>query len=214
MVTPSSPQLAFSPAAQRNRALILDVLNPRIEALLMRQQNNPQLPNSARMRVLEIASGSGQHIEYFASNWPQLDWLPSDYNESVLADIAQRTAHLENVKLPIQLDVCGTWPKIKANIVLVANMFHISPIETVAGFFTGAAQICSDDGFLLTYGPYKMNGQHTATTNAEFDQSLRQRNTLWGIRDIELIESEASKSGFALQETISMPANNYCLVFA
>ena len=47
----------------------------------------------------------------------------------------------------------------------------------------------------------------------KFDESLKSRNELWGIRDMVEIEKHALKQGFLLKHKVKMPANNYCLLF-
>ena len=62
-----------SPAAERNRGPLLEVLAR-------------ELP--ARGNLLEIASGPGQHAVFFAAAFPDLVWQPSDPRDEALASIA------------------------------------------------------------------------------------------------------------------------------
>lgn len=191
---------AFSAAAERNSGPILEVLS-RV------------LPASGR--VLEIASGTGQHVSCFAAALRRLHWLPSEPNEAMHASIRSHVsrAGLRNVDEPIVLDVVGRWPEIEVDAVIVANMLHISPVATLPGLCVGAASVCRRGGVLHIYGPFKQYGQHTSPSNAEFDDSLVKRDLAWGIRDIEQVIEVAEGCGFALVEQTKMPANNFSLVF-
>ena len=190
----------FSPAAERNKEVILSVLRD-------------VLPRSGD--VLEIASGTGQHILHFAKALPDLHWLPSEPDESYrvpLHDIIEQ-AGLINVAEPIDLDVLETWPDITVNAVIVANMLHISPFATVQGLVAGAARVLVPDGILHVYGPFKAGGEFTSPSNEDFDVSLRARNELWGIRDLEEVTLVAIEQGLQCISIKPMPANNFSLVY-
>ena len=62
-----------APATLRNRAGIAELLAE-------------WLPETGR--VLEVASGSGEHIVYFASHFPALRWQPSDPQPAAQRSIA------------------------------------------------------------------------------------------------------------------------------
>ena len=191
---------AFSAAAQRNSGPILEVLS-RV------------LPMTGR--VLEIASGTGQHVSYFAAELSGLNWLPSEpkvaMHDSIRAHV--HAAGLSNVDDPIVIDVLERWPELEVDAVIVANMLHISPVATLPALCKGAAAVCRRNGILHIYGPFKQAGQHTSMSNTEFDESLRERNEAWGIRDVEQVIEAAERCGFELMEQNEMPANNYSLVF-
>ena len=190
-----------APAAARNRQPILDVLTPRLPA---------------RGLVLEIASGSGEHIVHFAEALPDLVFQPSDPSPEARASIddwAQSLA-LGNVRLALALDAAGDlWQLECANAVLCCNMIHIAPWEAAVGLIAGASRILQKDGTLYLYGPYRRGGRHTAPSNEAFDLDLRRRNPAWGVRDLETVASLAEAQGFGLPEIIDMPANNLSLVF-
>jgi len=121
----------------------------------------------------------------------------------------------ENLLPPIELDVCSPpWPIASADALLCINMIHISPWETTESLFRGAGALLAGDSPLVTYGPYRLHGEHSAPSNAAFDESLRSRNPRWGVRDIDELIELAGRTGFALQESMSMPANNMTLVWA
>jgi SAM-dependent methyltransferase len=190
-----------APAADRNKDPILAVLR-RV------------LP--ARGLVVEIASGTGQHVVYFARALPALTWQPSDSDAAALASIAAWIAaeQLSNVNMPILLDVCRSpWPVSDAQAMVCINMIHIAPWAAARALFAGAGEILPPGGVLFLYGPYRRCGGHTAPSNEAFDAQLRSQNLDWGVRDLEDVEGLGHRSGFALEETIAMPANNFSLVF-
>ncbi len=190
------------PATARNREPILAVLR-RV------------LP--ARGRVLEIASGAGEHAVFFARAMPGINWQPSDPDlharESIAAWIAAEA--LGNVAPPLDIDVCAEDWGVEApfDALVAINMIHISPWEATLGLMAGAGRVLRDGGLLYTYGPYKREGRHTAPSNEAFDASLKARDASWGVRDVADVERAASVHGFVLSEIIDMPANNASLVF-
>jgi SAM-dependent methyltransferase len=174
--------------------------------------------------VLEIGSGTGQHVVTFAEQTPDLAWWPSDVDEAHLRSIAAWRAHshLPNVRPPLRIDVAdsdwssnpefGLPPELLA--ILCANVIHISPWRVAEGLVTGAARLLRPGARLFLYGPFKRGGQHTADSNAAFDASLRHRNPEWGVRDMKDVEAAADRVGLKLVETVAMPANNFILVIA
>jgi len=92
-------------------------------------------------------------------------------------------------------------------------MIHISPWVVTEGLMRGASRVLRSGGILFIYGPYKIDGRHTAPSNKDFDASLRARNVEWGIRDLSDVTHLAARRGFALAETVPMPANNLSVVF-
>jgi SAM-dependent methyltransferase len=191
----------FMPAAERNKDPILDVLK-RV------------LPTSGL--VLEIGSGTGQHVVHFARALPQLLWQPSDLDAEFRDSITlwQAQEKLPNVRPPIALDVCRQpWPVNHADAVVSINMIHVAPPDATAGLLSGAANVLPSPGLLFLYGPFRRHGQHTAPSNAAFDAQLRARDPRWGLRDIEEVERLALEAGFSAAEVVPMPSNNFSLVF-
>lgn len=185
----------------RNRAPILDVLK-RV------------LPASGL--VVEIASGSGEHAAFFAKALPGLSWQPTDIDASAFPSIAahRAAAGAPNLLAPLRLDTTAEpWPVAQAAAVACNNMIHISPWAATEGLMRGASRVLHSGGILFLYGPYKIDGRHTAPSNEEFDASLRARNAEWGIRDLGDVTALAVRHGFALVETVAMPANNLSVVF-
>jgi Protein of unknown function (DUF938) len=192
---------AFAPAFERNRQAILDVLR-RV------------LPS--RGTVVEVASGTGQHATFFSEHLPALRWQPSDVSPEALQSIAAWVgeAARDNLLPPLELDVrWARWPVTEANALLCINMMHISPWETTEALFRGAGELLAAGSPLITYGPYRLHGEHTAPSNATFDESLRSRNSRWGVRDLDELNELAVSTGFTLEERIAMPANNMTLVW-
>ncbi|MFO7564219.1 MAG: DUF938 domain-containing protein [Enhygromyxa sp.] len=192
------PRLDY-PATRRNRDAILAVLRE-------------VLPASGT--VLELASGSGQHVAHFASALPKLRWQPSDLDSALFTSIAAWTQALTNVAQPLTLDVTSNpWPIERCKAVMCANMIHIAPWEACLGMLDGVARTLEGDGPLCLYGPFKRGGAHTAPSNAEFDRSLQARDPRWGVRDLDEVAKEANRRGLALDRVFEMPANNLTVVF-
>lgn len=191
----------FAPATGRNRQPILDVLR-RV------------LPDTGL--VLEVASGTGQHAVFFSEHLCGLRWQPSDASVDGLRSIQAwvEDSALENLLPPIELDVRSPrWPIASADALLCINMIHISPWDTTESLFHGASAVLAGGSPLITYGPYRLHGEHSAPSNAAFDESLRSRNPRWGVRDIDALIELAGRTGFELQECVPMPANNMTLVW-
>ena len=91
-------------------------------------------------------------------------------------------------------------------------MIHISPYRCTEALFQSAARCLGQEGILLTYGPYNVDGT-MVESNVAFDESLRTRNSSWGIRRLEEVELTAKSNGFGLEQVFSMPANNLCVTF-
>jgi len=166
--------------------------------------------------VLEVASGSGEQAAFFAQQLPPLLWQPTEFHQRSLASIAahRAAANAPNLLPPLYLDASSQhWPVKHADALVCINMIHITPWSVSEGLMAGAQRMLSSGGILYLYGPYKIEGRHTAASNAEFDISLRTQNPQWGIRDLAEVRDLAKRHGFTLTETISMPANNLSVIF-
>jgi SAM-dependent methyltransferase len=197
-------ELAFSAPSERNKQPILEQLL----ALLPPQG-----------RALEVASGTGQHVVWFAQHLPGWQWQPTDqtdeYFESIHARIAG--AGLANVAPPHPLDVLHEpWAAVDEALDLIycANMLHIAPWACCAALMRGAARHLAPGGRLVTYGPYLEDEVPTAESNLAFDASLRRRNPQWGLRRLQDVEAVARAAGLALAARHAMPTNNLLLVWA
>jgi SAM-dependent methyltransferase len=174
--------------------------------------------------VLELGSGTGQHIATFARRTPRLTWWPSDLNPRHLASIAAWRQHesLGNLHAPQRIDLSDpdwTWQQDgQAGGALAAmlciNVLHISPWRVSENLIAGAARLLRGGGRLFVYGPFMRDGAHTAPSNAAFDASLRAQNPAWGVRDLHDLRALAAPAGLTLADMLPMPANNLVLVFA
>ena len=189
-----------APATLRNRDAILDVLRQVLPADGL---------------VLEVASGTGEHVVHFARALPALTWQPSDPDPAARESIAAWVASedTDNVLPPLDLEVGSPWPLDHADAVICINMVHIAPWPATLALVAGAARLLPRTGVLVLYGPYRREGQHTAPSNEAFDQQLRSSNPDWGVRDLEAVTKAAASHGLVLQDVIAMPANNFCVVF-
>ena len=190
-----------APSPERNKQPILEVL-ARV------------LP--PRGLVLEIGSGTGQHVAHFAKALPALVFQPSEMDVERHASIEAWAAadNLSNVKPPLAIDVTKRpWPVFAADAVVCINVIHISPWEATLALMAGAGRILRAGGVLVTYGPDLRSGAHTSQSNEAFDASLRASNPLWGVRDIGKVAEAAGHEGLALEEVVPMPANNFTLVW-
>jgi hypothetical protein len=178
----SDPRLYY-PHVARNREPILRVLK-RV------------LP--PRGLILELASGSGEHVTYFA--------------QSIAAH--RTAANAPNVLSPLWLDAMSEeWSVQRADALVCINMIHITPWAACKGLMTGAERTLRSGGILYLYGPYQIDGRHTAQSNEEFDAWLRTQSAQWGVRDLAEVTALAQRHAFSLRETVPMPANNLSVIF-
>jgi len=191
----------FTDSAERNKGPILDLL-----ARVLPRQGV----------VLEIASGTGQHVLHFAQALPGLVWQPSDPDPELRESIELRVKEqqLANVNRPIDLDATRLpWPLQAADAVVCINMIHVAPWTATLALLEGAKALLAAQHVLFLYGPYRRFGQHTSRSNEQFDADLRAHDPEWGLRDLEAVSDVAAGAGFVLAETVEMPANNFSLVF-
>ncbi|XP_054154335.1 methyltransferase-like 26 [Oppia nitens] len=202
-------------AADRNKDAILQVLTTIVKSHYNNQDIQP-------LNALEIGSGSGQHVTHMARHLPHIRWQPTDVDQSLFESINSYIKHfnLTNVCPAVQLDVSSPsnrWPIFeseKFDLIYCANVIHISPWKCTIGLFEGSSMILSPkSGLLLTYGPYACDGVITPDSNVSFDDSLRQSNPEWGLRDIRDLKELATTNGLSFVSMHEMPANNKILVF-
>jgi hypothetical protein len=191
-----------SPSTARNRQPILDVLRPRL---------------TSGARVLEVASGAGEHAIFLAGAMPDVRWQPTDRDDEALASIAawRAQAGLRNLAPPLRLDAAepSTWPTDEVDAVVCINMIHIAPWAACEGLVALAGRRLGAGGRLFLYGPFLEAGVATAPSNLAFDESLKARDPAWGVRDLAVVSAAAAAHGLALAERIEMPANNLVVVF-
>lgn len=191
----------FASSTARNRGPILDVLRDILPA---------------KGLALEIASGAGEHVVFFAAAFPHVTFCPSDPNAEARQSIAAwiAAAGVANVHAPLDLDVERIpWPIGAADAMICINMIHISPWSATETLFEGARRTLPEKAPLYLYGPYRRGGAHTAPSNAEFDASLRARNANWGVRELEAVAEVAHGKGFGDPHIVEMPANNLSVIF-
>jgi hypothetical protein len=188
-----------APATARNRAPILAVLRD-------------ILPPSGL--VLEVASGTGEHVRFFADALPQLDWQPSDPDPDALASIEAWSEGSPNIRPPIRIDAArANWPIGRADAILCINMAHISPWAATEGLFASAARALPQGAPLYLYGPYRRSDTPTAPSNEAFDASLKAQDPRWGLRELDDMITLGERCGLGFERIVEMPANNLSLVF-
>ncbi len=205
-----------APATSRNFSPIHDLLIER----------NLLCPG---VRILEIASGTGQHAYAFLSRYPELLWQTSEPKLEGVLSIQAYLKELQtkstknnhygaklNLLEPIHADIKGLMTRLKSNydLIFTSNLLHISEASTTPNFFTLASQVASPQGKCFIYGPFNRKGQYTSESNARFDQEfLKAQNDEWGLRDIDWVREHAQNIGWLLEDAIDMPANNFALIF-
>ncbi|PPJ40884.1 MULTISPECIES: DUF938 domain-containing protein [unclassified Pseudoxanthomonas] len=189
----------FAPSCERNQDPILEVL---------------QRHFGDTRRVLEVGSGTGQHAVHFAAAMPNVSWQASD-RADYLPGIALwlDEAALANTPPAVELDVDGRWPDAMFDAVFTANSLHIMGWPQVEAFFAGVGAVLEPGGLLVVYGPFNVGGEFTSESNRAFEQWLKDRDPVSGIRDIEAVDALARGIGLVRVEDNAMPANNRCIVW-
>lgn len=187
----------YSPSCERNKDLILPVLKE-------------VLPKSGT--VLEVGSGTGQHAAYFADGLPHLVWQPTELAEnflSIQAWVAE--SGLPNLCAPLELDLLAgpeRWPVTSAAAVVCINTVHIVAWQGVENLFAGAGRILVPGGAMYVYGAYRYTARPLEPSNEDFDQWLKARDPVSGVRDFEAVNALAHQNGLVLAGDRAMPGNN------
>ena len=170
-------------------------------------------------RVLEIASGTGEHGAFLTESFPELHWTYSDIDAAGRASQAawRDTAGHDRLAGPLAIDASSDdWGEAEAggwDLIVSVNMIHISPFAATEGLLRGAGRLLKPGGHLFLYGPYARNGE-IAPSNAAFSDSLKSRDPAWGVRDLDRdIVPLATAQGLMLEDVIAMPANNFSVIF-
>ncbi|KAG0314098.1 hypothetical protein BGZ99_008370 [Dissophora globulifera] len=220
-------QKVFFAAAERNKDVIAEQLRPIL--------NNAQL-------VLEVGSGSGQHVYHLSKDLPDVIFQPTEYSVSLLPSIdayAEDLIKEGHYILPaLELDATNPehWQRVLTaaatatstessevgkepqqalyDLVMTTNVFHISPWIVSESIIRGAGQVLKSGGYLVIYGPFRRNGSFNTESNREFDATLRGRDSSWGVRDLEEVEKVAKEeAGLTLERVVDVPSNNYMVFF-
>ena len=196
----------FFSATQRNRECIGDVLSRIIK----------------KGSVLEIGSGSGEHAVFFQKRFPEIIWQTSDpelvHRKSISSWIEYEDLTKKMPK-PLEIDLEKIPWKIPLRLarslqgIVSINMIHVAKWTCTIALFKRAGKLLKVGQFLFLYGPFKISNKHISKSNYFFDNKLKMQNYLWGIRNIEEVTDEAKKNGFIQEDIISMPANNYSIIY-
>ena len=197
----------FFSATQRNRDFIGDVLSRIIKKNGL---------------ILEIGSGSGEHAVVFQKRFPEIIWQTSDpdlmHRKSIISWIEYEELN-NKMPQPLELNVENIPWSFPLNLlhslqgIVSINMIHIAQWSCTKALFKGAGKLLNKGQFLILYGPFKIGNKHTSQSNYFFDNSLKMQNDLWGIRNLEEVTFEAKNNGFFQEDIISMPANNFSIIY-
>jgi hypothetical protein len=171
--------------------------------------------------ALELASGAGLHVNYFAPYFPQIRFQPSDFDADVFDSIKQKRAAAANTNVadPIRIDLTdsATWPPRehqRYDVIFVINIFQVAPVSIADGIAALAARLLKDSGFVAIYGPFKVDGAYTTPSNESFDKEILAAGVAeWGLKDVRDLESAARPHGLVLRQRLDLPANNFILLF-
>jgi len=196
----------FFSATQRNRDCIGDVLSRIIK----------------KGSVLEIGSGSGEHGVFFQKRFPGINWQTSDpelVHRKSISSWIEYEGLTKKMPQPLEIDVEKIPWKIPSRLVhslqgiVSINMIHVAQWSCTVALFREAGKLLNEGKFLILYGPFKIGNKHTSQSNYIFDNSLKMKNESWGIRNLEEVNDEAKKNGFFQEDIISMPANNFSIIY-
>ncbi|KAE8259821.1 hypothetical protein A4X13_0g758 [Tilletia indica] len=224
-------------SAERNTPAIVDALLPHLTHLADRKGKGTPV------RVLELASGTGTHVAGFAkqASIARVVFQPTEADEWMCAHILKTisSADGKDTILPPQiLDLNETrdWDAVRKaqdasddsgsifDAVFAFNLLHITPFEVTHSIFQqldpklsqgqSLPTLNQSHGFIAFYGAFKEHeNDELSEGNAKFDADIRSRNPSFGIRSVDAVRDVAELHGYRLAERISMPANNWILIF-
>ena len=200
-----------APAADRNKEPILEIVRKYCNSL----------PNSGGIaQCLEISSGTGHHVVYFAHHFPEIVFQPTEYDRNNLPSIQEYVdeSGFTNIRPPLHVDITTditSWdlPVDLYDLMININMIHITPWQCSLALFQKAGELLKTNGMLLTYGPYARHGVISPESNIRFHNNLLAQNSEWGLRDVDDLEKIASIHHLVLESVEEMPSNNLTLIW-
>merc|ERR1712023_342073 len=114
------PAKKDAPHVGRNREAIRDVLLDHLPPC------RSDAPVERPLQVLEIASGTGQHAVYLATELKNVVWQPTDFDPVCLKSIQLwvEDSGTDSVKAPQLLDACqdaSMWPVAPGSVDVILN---------------------------------------------------------------------------------------------
>lgn len=192
----------YSASAARNAPFILEVLSQ-------------YLPDKGK--VLEIASGTGQHCTYFAKAFCNLEWQPSEINPKRLDSIQAyiKETNQVNINMPLSLDATAeNWAKeIDAyNVIIVINFFHLISNKEMKTLIRESSLALQTNSYFVIYGPFMRGGELTSDQDIKFHTSLFECDPDIGYKDDFDILDEIEANNLSPEAIIEMPSNNLMFV--
>ena len=192
----------YSASAARNAPFILEVLSQ-------------YLPDKGK--VLEIASGTGQHCTFFAKAFCNLEWQPSEINpkrlDSIQAYIKERNQ--VNINMPLSLDATAeNWAKeIDAyNVIIAINFFHLISNKEMKILIRESSLALQTNSYFVIYGPFMRGGEFTSDQDIKFHTSLIECDPDIGYKDDFDILDEIEANNLSPEAIIEMPSNNLMFI--
>lgn len=200
VVTAAEGAKLCNPAAQRNASAIVQMM----------REVAP-----AQGRALEIASGTGQHVQALATALPDIVWHPSDIAPERLASIDAYTSDLPNVRAARLLDATlPGWATLEEafDLIYLGNLLHLISQSAAQTVLTEAARTLAAGGTLVIYGPFMRDGTLTSEGDARFHAELQGANPAIGYKDDVWVKGVLTDSGLTLDKLRDMPANNLTFI--
>lgn len=205
---PKNNTYASTGSVDRNKGPIADALSRFIHS----EQHSPT-------KILEIASGFGDHIKVFASQHETIEFQPTEAQQECLDALAEIDSH--NIAGPLRLNVLDRrdWQLLGSNgvvydAVININMIHISPAEATRALFQGAASVLRPGGFILLYGAYlNRDGTFGSSNDMKFDRDLKSRDESFGLRNPTVVDSIARQFGFRMEFQQEMALGNKLFIW-
>ena len=195
----------------------------------------PQLfEYNSNINILEIGSGKGMHINYFADHFKKdytnnIIWQPTDRNSDAFHLIEESVTDYNTkdiVNTPLILDLNEMQHQInignnniKYDMIVAINVFHVASLQCwynlIQHSFYHLFNFDNPNRCLLIYGPFNLNGEYTSESNLKFDKFMKEtgNNHDYYLKDINELNDYANQYSLELSQTIEMPNNNFCFIF-
>jgi len=184
------------------------------------KSSTPQLFAGSDSVVLEIASGFGEAIYYFANCHPDVIFTPTDPQKPCIDRLRELAANShDNLMPPIELNIFvpSQWEKVKRSGpydgIFCFNLIHLIPWYGTHTLLKYASELLEEEkGFLALHGPFLREGMFMSESDRVFDEDIKSRDPDWGLRDLEQVVMIAGELGFRKEEIREMRAGNWMLI--